>query len=174
MTTRTYETNSVEETQAAAAALAGELPRGAVVCLHGDLGAGKTCFVQGMARAIGVRRPVGSPTFTLVNEYRGERGLAHVDLYRLRGAADAYGLGVEEYLEHYDGIVAIEWAERLGDLLPQDCWHVRLEPGRAGDDSRRVTVSGPGGAPGASFPPVDGFHPPVEKPSTGGKNGEGT
>ncbi len=113
------ETASAEETQALAARLEGELPDGAVLCLHGELGAGKTCFVQGLARALGVRRPVGSPTFTLINEYRGKRGLAHIDLYRLRGAADAFGLGVEEYLEHFDGIVAIEWAERLGELLPE-------------------------------------------------------
>lgn len=137
------ETASAEETQALAARLEGELPDGAVLCLHGELGAGKTCFVQGLARALGVRRPVGSPTFTLINEYRGKRGLAHIDLYRLRGAADAFGLGVEEYLEHFDGIVAIEWAERLGELLPEACWHVRLEAGTAGEESRRVTVERP-------------------------------
>jgi tRNA threonylcarbamoyladenosine biosynthesis protein TsaE len=137
------ETASAEETQALAARLEKELPDGAVVCLHGDLGAGKTCFVQGLAKALGIRRPVGSPTFTLINEYRGKRRLAHIDLYRLRGATDAFGLGVEEYLEHFDGVVAIEWAERLGDLLPEACWHVRLEAGTAGEASRRVTVERP-------------------------------
>ena len=137
------ETASAEETQALAARLERELPDGAVLCLHGELGAGKTCFVQGLARALGVRRPVGSPTFTLINEYRGKRGLAHIDLYRLRGAADAFGLGVEEYLEHFDGIVAIEWAERLGELLPEACWHVRLETGVSGEESRTVTVERP-------------------------------
>jgi tRNA threonylcarbamoyladenosine biosynthesis protein TsaE len=141
--TRT-ETGSAAETQALAAALAAELPRGAVLCLHGDLGAGKTCFVQGLARALGVRRPVGSPTFTLINEYRGRRGLAHIDLYRIRGAGDAFGLGLEDYLFHFDGVVAIEWAERAGELLPEDCWHVRLEPGPAGAESRVVTVERPG------------------------------
>ena len=140
---RKIETASAEETQTLAAQLAAELPTGAVLCLHGDLGAGKTCFVQGLARAIGVRRPVGSPTFTLINEYRGTRGLAHIDLYRIRGAADAFGLGVEDYLEHFDGIVAIEWAERLGDLLPETCWHVRLEPGPSGEDSRLITIETP-------------------------------
>lgn len=137
------ETTSAAETQAVAARLAAEVPDGAVVCLHGDLGAGKTCFVQGLAKALGVRRPVGSPTFTLINEYRGRRGLAHIDLYRLRGAADAFGLGLEDYLEHFDGVVAIEWAERLGELMPEDCWHVRLAEGVAGDESRRVTVERP-------------------------------
>ncbi len=137
-------TKSAAETQALAAQLAAELPTGAVLCLHGELGAGKTCFVQGLARALGVRRPVGSPTFTLINEYRGRRALAHVDLYRVRGAADAFGLGLEDYLLHFDGIVAIEWAERIADLLPEDCWHVRLAAGGA-EDERRVTVERPGG-----------------------------
>lgn len=137
------ETRSAEETQALAARLAAELPPGAVLCLHGDLGAGKTCFVQGLAKAVGVRRPVGSPTFTLINEYRGIRRLAHIDLYRVRGAGDAFGLGLEEYLFHFDGIVAIEWAERAADLLPEGCWHVRFAPG-AGEDDRLVTVERPG------------------------------
>jgi tRNA threonylcarbamoyladenosine biosynthesis protein TsaE len=136
------ETKSAEETQALAARLAAEMPAGAVLCLHGDLGAGKTCFVQGLARALGVRRPVGSPTFTLINEYRGRRSLAHIDLYRIRGAGDAFGLGLEDYLFHYAGLVAIEWAERVAELLPDDCWHVRLEPGRE-ENSRRVTVERP-------------------------------
>ena len=136
------ETMSAAETQALAAELAAALPPGTVLCLHGDLGAGKTCFVQGLARALGVRRPVGSPTFTLINEYKGAKPLAHVDLYRIRGAADAFGLGLEDYLCHYPGIVAIEWAERVAELLPADCWHVRLEAG-AGEDARRVTIERP-------------------------------
>jgi tRNA threonylcarbamoyladenosine biosynthesis protein TsaE len=138
-----WTTRSAEETQALAERLEAELPTGAVLCLHGDLGAGKTCFVQGLARAMGVRRPVGSPTFTLVNEYRGRRRLAHVDLYRLRGASDALGLGVEEYLDHFDGVVAIEWAERAEDLLPEECWHVWLRPGPEGDASRQIAVRRP-------------------------------
>ncbi len=136
------ETKSAAETQALAGRLAAELPPGAVLCLHGDLGAGKTCFVQGLARALGVRRPVGSPTFTLINEYKGAKPLAHIDLYRIRGAGDAFGLGLDDYLCHYPGIVAIEWAERVAELLPEDCWHVRLEMG-AGEDVRRVTVERP-------------------------------
>jgi len=136
------ETNSAAETQALAARLAAEMPPGTVLCLHGDLGAGKTCFVQGLAKALGVRRPVGSPTFTLINEYKGAKPLAHIDLYRVRGAGDAFGLGLEDYLFHFGGIVAIEWAERVADLLPEECWHVRLEAG-AGEESRLVTVERP-------------------------------
>ena len=136
-------TKSAVETQALAAALAVEMPPGTVLCLHGDLGAGKTCFVQGMARALGVRRPVGSPTFTLINEYKGQKPLAHIDLYRIRGAGDAFGLGLDDYLIHYDGIVAIEWAERAEDLLPEACWHIRLAMGDEGDESRVVTLERP-------------------------------
>ena len=139
------ETASAAETQALAARLAAAMPPGTVLCLHGDLGAGKTCFVQGLARALSVRRPVGSPTFTLINEYRGKGGrLAHIDLYRIRGAGDAFGLGLEDYLFHYDGIVAIEWAERVAELLPDTCWHVRLEMGPT-EESRRITVERPDG-----------------------------
>lgn len=135
-------THSAEETQALAGRLAAEMPPGTVLCLHGDLGAGKTCFVQGLAKALKVRRPVGSPTFTLINEYRGNSRLAHIDLYRIRGSADAYGLGLEDYLFHYDGIVAIEWAERVADVLPDGCWHVRLEMGED-EQSRRITIQRP-------------------------------
>ena len=140
--TEQVETTSAAETQALATRLAAEMPEGTVLCLHGDLGAGKTCFVQGLAKALGVRRPVGSPTFTLINEYKGQRALAHIDLYRVRGAGDAFGLGLEDYLFHFRGIVAIEWAERVAELLPEECWHVRLAAG-AGEESRKITVDRP-------------------------------
>lgn len=144
--TRKWETRSAAETQKVAERLAGELPAGAVVCLHGELGAGKTCFVQGLARALGIKRPVGSPSFTLINEYRGRRALAHVDLYRIRGAADAFGLGLEDYLNHFEGVVAIEWAERAKELWPETCWHVWLEAGCGGETHRVITIQPPGGA----------------------------
>lgn len=136
------ETASAAETQEFAARWATTLPPGTVLCLHGELGAGKTCFVQGLAKGLGVRRPVGSPTFTLINEYRGRLPLAHIDLYRVRGSADAFGLGLEDYLFHFDGIVAIEWAERAADLLPDTCWHVRLSTGSAAE-RRRIVLERP-------------------------------
>ncbi|MBM4143849.1 MAG: tRNA (adenosine(37)-N6)-threonylcarbamoyltransferase complex ATPase subunit type 1 TsaE [Lentisphaerae bacterium] len=116
---------SIAQTRAAAARLVRRLRGPAVIALHGDLGSGKTCFVQGLARALGVAAAVTSPTFTLVNEYRGKRPLYHIDLYRIRHPNELFGIGFEEYLES-DGITAIEWAERAGDLLPASAIHVRL------------------------------------------------
>jgi tRNA threonylcarbamoyladenosine biosynthesis protein TsaE len=124
-------TDSAAGTQAVGEALAACLQGGQVIALRGDLGAGKTTFVQGLARGLGVVGRVSSPTFVLVNEYAvpGPHGLRliHIDTYRLgaaaRGEADAMGL--EELLEDPDAIIAIEWAERVADLLPPD--HLLLE-----------------------------------------------
>lgn len=142
MPVRTYETDSPEATCAVAAELAARLRPGAVIALHGELGAGKTCFVQGLAAALGVDRPVTSPTYTLVSEYGARLRLAHIDLYRLRGAGDALGMGLDEYL-FSDGVTAIEWAERAGDLLPAHTIHVRLAPGAAATE-RRIEIEEPG------------------------------
>lgn len=106
------------DTQAAAARLLQRIPtRTGVLALHGRMGAGKTCFVQGLAAALGIRRPVTSPTFTIVNEYAAEPRLVHIDLYRISDPEETFAFGLEEY---FDGrsLVAIEWAERAGDLLP--------------------------------------------------------
>ncbi len=103
-----------------------EIP--AVIALHGNLGAGKTCFTQGLALAAGVKEPVCSPTYTLISEYRGTVPFHHIDLYRLGGLEEAYDLGLDEYLET-DGITVIEWAERAAELIPTDAIHIRLERG---------------------------------------------
>lgn len=118
--------NSVEETWAIAAALVSELPVRAVLALHGDLGAGKTCFVQGIALALGINQPVTSPTFTIVNEYHGDRYLCHIDLYRLSGADEVLALGFDEYLEA-EGIVAVEWSERAEEIFPADAIHIEIK-----------------------------------------------
>ena len=103
-----------------------ELP--AVIALHGNLGAGKTCFTQGLAQAAGVNEPVCSPTYTLISEYQGAVPFHHIDLYRLGGPEEAYDLGLDEYLET-DGITVIEWAERAAELIPPGAIHIRLERG---------------------------------------------
>jgi len=100
----------------------------AVIALHGNLGAGKTCFTQGLAQAAGVTEPVCSPTYTLISEYQGTVPFHHIDLYRLGGPEEAYDLGLDEYLET-DGITVIEWAERAAELIPPNAIHVRLERG---------------------------------------------
>lgn len=103
-----------------------EIP--AVIALHGNLGAGKTCFTQGLAQAAGVKEPVCSPTYTIISEYRGTVPFHHIDLYRLGGPEEAFDLGFNEYLEA-DGITVIEWAERATELLPPSTIHIRLERG---------------------------------------------
>jgi tRNA threonylcarbamoyladenosine biosynthesis protein TsaE len=123
---RVVETNSPEETWALASELVEELPAGTVIALHGDLGAGKTCFIQGLAVALGIDEPITSPTYTLIGEYEGRLPLHHIDLYRLSGPVEALGLGLEEYFDA-SGITAIEWAERAEGLLPPDPLHIRIE-----------------------------------------------
>lgn len=123
---RVVETNSPEETWALAAELAEEIGPGTVMALHGDLGAGKTCFIQGFAVALGIDEPITSPTYTLIGEYEGRLPLHHIDLYRLSGPTEALGLGLEEYFD-VNGITAIEWAERAGDLLPEDMLHIEIK-----------------------------------------------
>ena len=129
-------TSSEDETSAAGERLAADLRAGDVVLLYGDLGAGKTAFVRGLARGLGAAADdVSSPTFTLVQEYRGRLTLHHVDLYRLepREVAD---LGLDE-LTSGESVVAIEWAERWPDA-PAPAWEVRLA--HDGDDRRRIAV----------------------------------
>lgn len=119
-------TESPEETKAFAADLAKKLRAGSVLALHGDLGGGKTCFVQGLAEALEVKEIVNSPTFTIINEYRGRLQLHHVDLYRLKSETEALTLGLDELLEG-DGITAIEWPEKISSLLPEDAIHIYFE-----------------------------------------------
>ncbi len=132
------ESNSVKDTHKLARHVLKQLPGPQVLALHGDLGSGKTCFVQGLALALGVDRPVTSPTFTLVHEYPGLRPLVHVDLYRLRDSLDALMLGLEEYFDAA-GITAIEWAERAEDIFPPRTIHIFFET-LAVSHARRITI----------------------------------
>lgn len=110
------------------------LRRGDVVLLSGDLGAGKTCFAQGIARGLGVSSPVTSPSFVLMNEYRGREPLFHVDLYRMADVDELDDLGLWDYAGR--GVLVLEWPERGSELLPGDGLHVDLAHG----DSERVRV----------------------------------
>lgn len=116
------------------------LQPGDIVCLEGDLGTGKTCFVQGIGQALGVRGAITSPTFTLVSEYRGPHQtmpLFHIDVYRLEDAEEIDGLGLWDYLFD-DGVCAIEWADQIRDHLPEEAVWITLR--HYLDDSRRGLI----------------------------------
>ena len=116
---------SAAETEAIAAHLGAALPPDSVLALHGDLGAGKTTFVRGLARAWGIDEPVTSPTFNLYTIYKGERQLVHLDAYRLESGADLDALMIEDFLQS-PWCFAVEWPERIPDTLPGDAWHLYL------------------------------------------------
>ena len=128
--------NCPEDTWKVAEKLVSLVNKQGIIALHGDLGAGKTCFVQGMSRALGIGIPISSPTYTLIDEYEGENPLYHIDLYRLSNSIEVLGIGLEEYLEK-DGLIAIEWAERGEDLLPEDSIHVHISKD---DEFKRRTI----------------------------------
>jgi tRNA threonylcarbamoyladenosine biosynthesis protein TsaE len=129
-----------DETRKVGAALAELLVPGDVVSLTGDLGAGKTAFVQGAARALGVQEPVTSPTFVLVRQYRGDVPVHHVDVYRLDRVQEVLDLGFEDLLDP-SGVVFVEWGDAIDSLLPDD--HLRVEI-TTGDDARRLSFAGRG------------------------------
>ena len=128
--------NCPEDTWRIAERLVSLVNKKGIIALHGDLGAGKTCFVQGMSRALGIGIPISSPTYTLIDEYEGENPLYHIDLYRLSNSIEVLGIGLEEYFEK-DGLIAIEWAERGEDLLPEDSIHVHISKD---DEFKRRTI----------------------------------
>lgn len=130
-----YISNSVEETENIGAELANRLKEGTVVAFTGDLGAGKTAFVRGMARGLGIDERVTSPTFTIVNEYnRGDKPLFHFDLYRLYDSDELFDIGWEDYLIR-GGICAVEWSERATGAM-ENC--VRVDITRGDSENRRI------------------------------------
>lgn len=135
----TYITKSEQETEELGRKLAEKLPGGTVVAMYGDLGAGKTAFVRGMARGMGLSCRVSSPTFTIVNEYLGERDLIHFDMYRLSGADELFDIGWEDYLAR-GAVCAVEWSENVQDAFFGDEVSVTIE--KLGDTQRRITIEG--------------------------------
>ena len=147
--TGAFEVGSVEETWELAKKLAAELKPGDIVCLEGDLGAGKTTFTQGLAAALGVPGRVTSPTFCIVQEHRRQSNnrtieqsnnspdlLVHMDLYRLHGEDDVIAIGWEDYLAE-GAILVVEWPERAGALIPAEAKHVVFTH-LDGEESRRI------------------------------------
>ncbi len=119
-------TNSAEETAEAGFWLGSLLKPGDVVCLSGGLGAGKTAFAGGMAKALGIGGYITSPTFSIVNEYKGRIPLYHFDVYRIADTDEMFEIGFEEYLDA-GGVVAIEWAELIDGLIPEKHISVSIE-----------------------------------------------
>ncbi len=138
-----FTTGTPEETIALGAALGGVLAGGEFVALTGPLGAGKTQFVKGLARGLGVPddEPIISPTFVLVREYAGRLRLFHLDLYRLRGDIELADLGVDEMLHSGEAVVAAEWADRAPAATPTEAWRIAFE--HAGADRRSISISHP-------------------------------
>ena len=132
---------SAEDTQIIGKIIGENLSNGDVVALIGELGSGKTCITQGIARGIGVPEEyqITSPTFTLINEYPGKTILYHVDIYRLSGSQDLEDMGYEEYF-YTDGIIVIEWAEKIKELLPEDCFYIHLR--YLDENKRELKISG--------------------------------
>lgn len=117
------------------------LQKGDIVALIGELGSGKTCITQGIAKGLNVPESyyVTSPTFTLINEYPGEMPLYHLDIYRLSGSQDLIDIGYEEYF-YGDGIIIIEWAEKIRDILPEDTLFIHLV--YVDENTRTINISG--------------------------------
>ena len=134
-----YLTTSPVETEAIGEALGKKITAGAVIAYLGDLGAGKTAFTRGLARGLGYREPVTSPTYTIVNEYLGGRlPLFHFDMYRLHSSDDLWDIGWEDYLDR-GGVCAVEWSENVADAM-EDAIRVIIE--KTGEESRRITIEG--------------------------------
>lgn len=130
-------TGSAEETRLLGERFGRRLGPGDVVALYGGLGSGKTTLAQGICRGLGVGQVVNSPTFTIVNEYRGHCPVYHLDCYRLAGAEDLIGLGYEEYF-YGDGVCLIEWAEKAAEVLPPKRFDARC--GQIGVGRREIVI----------------------------------
>lgn len=132
---------NADETEKFASEFAKKLKQGDVITLDGDLGAGKTAFVRGLARGLGLSDTVQSPTFTIVNEYRhGEVPLFHFDVYRIESPDDMYDIGFDEYL-YSDGICAIEWAVNIKELLTMPYYEINItkDPDK-GEEYREIQI----------------------------------
>jgi tRNA threonylcarbamoyladenosine biosynthesis protein TsaE len=138
-----YISNSEEETVDIARMIAKRIQPGVNIALQGALGAGKSVFARGFARALGVEGYIPSPTFTIVQEYELDnrsklKWLIHMDLYRIHDTASALSFGIDEYLDDLSAVKLIEWSERIEDILPDDTWYVRIK--HLSELSRRIII----------------------------------
>ncbi len=135
-----YSSNSPEETAKIASEFAGTLTGGDVICLNGDLGVGKTVFVQALAKALGIDDYINSPTFTIVNQYEGRLPLYHFDVYRIADCDEMYEIGYDEYV-YGDGVSVIEWAENIKEILPEKRYEITIKKDYdKGEDYRSIEI----------------------------------
>ena len=135
-----YTSNSEAESEALGERLARSLPEGGVViAMYGELGAGKTAFIRGLAKGLGINDGVVSPTFTIVNEHRGTRELFHFDMYRLGSADELFDIGWEDYLRR-GGVCAVEWSENVPEAF--DGSEIRVTIEKQSDTARTITIEG--------------------------------
>jgi len=138
MTKIVRETASREETVKFGGEVSQLIKEGRVIAFFGDLGAGKTSFVEGFARGFGFDGEISSPTFSLVNEYRGGKiDIFHFDMYRISGWEDLYSTGYFDYIDE-GGVLLVEWSENIEAALPDDAIKITIE--KLSDDKRRITV----------------------------------
>ena len=136
-----YKSESALQTEKIGNILAKSIPYGSVVAMFGDLGAGKTAFTRGFTKGMGISCDVSSPTFALVNEYRGDKKtLYHFDMYRISGWDDLYSTGYFDYLDEGASLI-IEWSENIEALLPEDCVRVTIEK-TENTDERIIEIIG--------------------------------
>ena len=136
---QTFISRSEAQTEAVGEQFAKNLADGTVVAMYGDLGAGKTAFVRGMARGMGLTCRVSSPTFTIVNEYCGERELIHFDMYRLSSADELFDIGWEDYLNR-GAVCAVEWSENVQDAFFGD--EIKVTITKLSDTERKIVIEG--------------------------------
>ena len=134
-----YITNSEQETEALGAEFGAKVPNGSVAAFYGELGSGKTAFIRGMARGMGINAMVNSPTFTIANEYVGKRSLFHFDMYRLGSADELFDIGWEDYLAR-NGVCAVEWSENVADAFEGDEYVISFC--KTSDTGREITIEG--------------------------------
>ena len=135
-----FVTNSPEETERVGEQLAQKLRGNEVIAMRGGLGMGKTAFVLGLARGLGITDQVSSPTFALVHEYQGRLPLYHFDMYRVNSWDDLYSTGFFDYLDT-GAVLAVEWSENIQEALPEDSIQVELQRGGT-DTDRLITIEG--------------------------------
>jgi len=136
-----FVSHSTQETEQFGEEVAKSLRGGDVLAFTGSLGMGKTAFTRGLARGLGCRGRVTSPTFTIVNEYDGKTPLFHFDMYRLGSSDELFDIGWDDYLAR-DGVCAVEWSERVSDALPDDTIYVDIARGEEDENTRTITVTG--------------------------------